>query len=150
MIIILQNKIQKIKGLDILKDRFQILIVDDVIHNLIALNALLASDEVNISQAMSGNEALDLMLNQDFSLALLDVQMPEMTGFELAKFMHGTNKTKNIPIIFITAGEKDKNYFFSGLESSAVDYVQKPLDPAILKNKVNVFLKLHRQKLKNP
>jgi len=136
------------KGLDMLRDRFQILIVDDVIHNLIALNALLASDEVNISQAMSGNEALDLMLKQDFSLALLDVQMPDMSGFELAKFMHGINKTKNIPIIFVTAAEKEKNYFFKGLESSAVDYLQKPLDPATLKNKVNVFLELHRQKLK--
>ncbi len=128
------------------KDKLEILIVDDVKDNLLALRSLLARDDVNISQARSGIEALDLMMKHDFSLALLDVQMPGMDGFELAELMRGSNRTKNIPIIFVTAIAKDQRYVFKGYESGAVDFLSKPLDPHIVNCKVNVFLELHQQK----
>src|SRR5665647_2124542 len=118
-----------------LKDKLEILIVDDVKGNLLALKALLANDDVNIFQARSGIEALDLMLTHDFCLALLDVQMPVMSGFELAEFMRGVNKTKNIPIIFVSGAEKDQTSFFKGFENGAVDYLRKPLDPDEVKSK---------------
>ena len=129
-----------------IKDRLEILIVDDVKDNLLALKSLLARDDVNISQARSGIEALDLMMKHDFCLAMLDVQMPGMDGFELAELMRGSNVTKNIPIIFVTAIAKDQRYIFKGYESGAVDFLSKPLDPHIVNSKVNVFLKLHQQK----
>lgn len=129
-----------------IKDKLEILIVDDVKDNLLALKSLLARDDVNISQARSGIEALDLMMKHDFSLAMLDVQMPGMDGFELAELMRGSNKTKNIPIIFVTAIAKDQYYVFKGYESGAVDFLSKPLDPHIVNSKVNVFLELHQQK----
>jgi signal transduction histidine kinase len=129
-----------------IKDKLEILIVDDVKDNLLALKSLLARDDVNISQAQSGTEALDLMMNHDFSLALLDVQMPGMDGFELAELMRGSNKTKNIPIIFVTAIARDQKYVFKGYESGAVDFIWKPLDSHIVNSKVNVFLELHQQK----
>lgn len=132
-------------------EKLEILIVDDVKDNLLALNALLARDDVNIFQALSGNEALDLMLEHDFCLALLDVQMPVMNGFELAEFMRGTNNTKHIPIIFVTGTAKDQTHIFKGYESGAVDFLRKPIDPHTVKSKVNIFLELHQQKkeLKN-
>ncbi|MDD4972714.1 MAG: chemotaxis protein CheB [Bacteriovorax sp.] len=126
--------------------KFEILIVDDVKDNLVALKALLERDDVNISQALSGQEALELMMKHDFALALLDVQMPGMNGFELAELMRGSNKTKNIPIIFVTAGAKDQIYVFKGYESGAVDFLRKPLDPHSVKSKVNIFLELSQQK----
>lgn len=128
------------------KDKLEILIVDDIKDNLLALNALLERDDVNIFQALSGGEALELMIKHDFCLALLDVQMPGMNGFELAELMRGTNKTKHIPIIFVTAGAKDQKYVFKGYESGAVDFLRKPIDPHAVKSKVNIFLELHQQK----
>jgi PAS domain S-box-containing protein len=130
----------------IITNKLAILIVDDVKNNLLALKALLARKDVDIFQALSGNEALELMLKHDFCLALLDVQMPGMNGFELAELMRGSNKTKNIPIIFVTAIAKDQKYVFKGYESGAVDFIRKPLDPHIVNSKVNVFLELHKQK----
>ena len=127
-------------------EKLEILIVDDVKDNLLALSALLVRDDVTISQALTGNEALELMVKHDFCLAIVDIQMPEMNGFELAEFMRGTNKTKNIPIIFVTATAKDEKYAFKGYESGAVDFLRKPLDPHAVKSKVNVFLELHKQK----
>ncbi|MBC7428903.1 MAG: hybrid sensor histidine kinase/response regulator [Bacteriovorax sp.] len=129
-----------------IKDKLEILIVDDVKDNLLALKSLLARDDVNISEARSGIEALDLMMKHDFSLAMLDIQMPGMDGFELAELMRGSNKTKNIPIIFVTAIAKDQKYIFKGYESGAVDFLSKPLDPHIVCSKVNVFLEIHQQK----
>ena len=82
------------------KGIFKILIVDDLINNLIALEGLLQRDDVEIFKALSGTEALEYMVNHDFALALIDVKMPVMSGFELAELMRGTNRTKNIPIIF--------------------------------------------------
>ena len=129
-----------------IKDKLEILIVDDMKDNLLALKSLLERDDLNIYQARSGIEALDLMMIHDFSLAMLDVQMPDMDGFELAELMRGFNKTKNIPIIFVTAIAKELKYVFKGYESGAVDFLSKPLEPHIVKSKVNVFLELHQQK----
>jgi signal transduction histidine kinase len=127
-------------------EKFDILIVDDVRENLLALKSLLARDDVTIFEAQSGANALELMLKHDFCLALLDVRMPEMNGFELAELMRGTSKTKNIPIIFVTAGEKDQNYTFKGYESGAIDFLRKPLDAHSVNSKVNIFLEIFQQK----
>lgn len=131
------------------KEKLEILIVDDVSDNLLALNALLERDDLNISQARSGHVALELMLKHDFCLALIDVRMPEMNGFELAELMRGTKKTKHIPIIFVTGDEKDQSYFFKGYEISAVDFLRKPLDAHSVISKVNIFLELYLQEKEN-
>jgi signal transduction histidine kinase len=127
--------------------KLEILIVDDVKANLVALQGLLERNDVNIFKAQSGNEALELMMRHDFCLAMLDIQMPIMNGFELAELMRGSNKTKNIPIIFVTAADKDQKHVFKGYESGAVDFLRKPIDPHSVKSKVNVFLELHQQKI---
>lgn len=124
----------------------QILIVDDTEENLIALEALLAREGLEILRASSGAEALELLLRHDVALALLDVQMPEMDGFELAELMRGAERTKHIPIIFITAANRDPQRIFKGYESGAVDFLFKPVDPYILKSKVEVFFELDRQR----
>jgi two-component system, sensor histidine kinase len=130
---------------NVIKDKLEILIVDDMKDNLLALNALLERDDVIIHQALSGNLALELLMKHDFCLALLDVQMPGMSGFELAEFMRGSKKTKNIPIIFVTATANEKSFSFKGYESGAVDFLLKPLDPHAVKSKVNIFVSLYRQ-----
>lgn len=127
--------------------KFKVIIVDDVKDNLLALNALLERTDVEIVQARSGSEALELMMKHEFCLALLDVQMPEMNGFELAELMRGTNRTKYIPIIFVTAAARNQRYVFRGYESGAVDFLVKPVNPFILNCKVSIFLELHQQKL---
>lgn len=125
----------------------KILLVDDRKENLIALESLLAKSEgVEIFKANSGREALELLLVHDFALALLDVQMPEINGFELAELMRGSERSKSIPIIFVTAGAIDAKHTFQGYEAGAVDFLYKPLDPRIVRSKVQVFLELHRQK----
>ena len=127
-------------------ERTNVLIVDDRPENLLALESLLENPSLNIMKANSGNEALGLVLQHDFALVLLDVQMPEMDGFETAELMRGSQKTKHIPIIFVTAINKEQQHIFKGYEAGAVDYMFKPLDPQILQSKVKVFLDLHRQK----
>lgn len=127
-------------------EKLDILIVDDVKENLFALKELLKTENLNILEAQSGNEALELMVRHDFSLALVDIQMPGMNGFELAEFMRGTKKTKHIPIIFVTATANDEKYAFKGYESGAVDFLRKPLDPYVVKSKVKVFLEMHQNK----
>lgn len=123
------------------------LIVDDVEENLIALEALLRRDGVEILRAASGPEALELLLQHtDVALALLDVQMPEMNGFELAELIRGSERTRHVPLIFMTAGSRDQNWQFKGYESGAVDFLYKPIDPHMLINKANVFFELQRQK----
>ncbi len=124
-----------------------ILLVDDKPANLLALESLLESPEVRTIKATSGNEALGLLLEYDFALVLLDVQMPDMDGFETAELMRSNEKTRNIPIIFVTAISKEQQNIFKGYESGAVDYLFKPLDPHILIGKVKVFIELHRQRL---
>ncbi|UCH95624.1 MAG: response regulator, partial [Candidatus Aminicenantes bacterium] len=122
------------------KEKVNLLLVDDRKENLIALEALLESPDLRIIKAESGNHALGLMLEFDIALVLLDVQMPEMDGFEVAELMRKKEKTRNIPILFITAINKEEKYVFKGYESGGVDYLFKPIDPTILKSKVNVFL----------
>lgn len=127
-------------------EKLDILIVDDVKENLFALKELLSRNNLNIIEALSGEQALELMVKHDFSVALIDIQMPGMNGFELAEFMRGTNKTKNIPIIFVTATANDEKYAFKGYEIGAVDFLRKPLDPHMVKSKVKVFLELDQVK----
>ena len=127
------------------REKTRILLVDDVPENLLALEALIRRDDVVVHKAASGDAALELLLAHDFALAILDVQMPGMDGFELAEFMRGTEKTKHIPIVFVTAGGRELNYAFKGYESGAVDFLHKPLDAHTVKSKVNVFVDLYRQ-----
>jgi signal transduction histidine kinase len=120
--------------------------VDDTEENLVALEALLRRNDVELLKARSGAQALELLLAHDVSLALLDVQMPEMDGFELAELMRGMQRTKHVPIIFITAGTRDPKRVFKGYESGAVDFLFKPVEPHTLRSKVEVFLELARQR----
>jgi signal transduction histidine kinase len=124
------------------------LLVDDLEENLLALSALLRRQDVEILTARSGSEALELLLVHDVALALLDVQMPEMDGFELAELMRGSERTRQVPIIFVTAGTRDQHRVFKGYESGAVDFLFKPIEPHILQNKADVFFQLHRNKLR--
>ncbi len=128
------------------RETVKLLLVDDLAENLLALEALLGGDGVEIFKARSGPEALELLLVHDFALALLDVQMAGMDGFELAETMRGTLRTRRVPIIFLTAVATDERRRFRGYEAGAIDYLLKPIDPQILKNKVEVFLELHRQR----
>ncbi len=124
-----------------------LLIVDDREANLLSLSQLLARDDVRIFTALSGNEALGLLLEHDFALVLLDVQMPGMDGFEVATLMRGHERTRHVPLIFVTAISKDRQHIFSGYDSGAVDYLFKPLDPHVIRSKVAVFLELKRSQL---
>src|ERR1700724_4673003 len=122
------------------------LLVDDLEENLLALSALLARNDVQVLTARSGSEALELLLVHDFALAFLDVQMPEMDGFELAELMRGSERTRHVPIIFVTAGARERQRVFKGYESGAVDFIYKPIEAHILKNKADVFFELYRQR----
>jgi len=122
------------------------LLVDDLEENLLSLEALLRHDDLEVLKARSGEEALELLLQHEVALALLDVQMPGMDGFELAEFMRGNERTRHIPIIFVTAGTTDAQRRFRGYEAGAVDFIQKPIEADILRSKANVFFDLHRQR----
>ena len=128
------------------EDRVKCLLVDDLEENLLALAALLRRDDVELLQARSGAEALELLLVHDVALALVDVQMPAMDGFELAELMRGAERTRHVPIVFITAGVRDHYRQFKGYELGAVDFLYKPVEAHVLKNKAEVFFQLHRQK----
>jgi two-component system sensor histidine kinase/response regulator len=127
--------------------RIKCLVVDDLQENLLALSALLQRDDVEILAARSGSEALELLLVHDFALAFLDVQMPDMDGFELAELMRGIERTRDVPIIFVTAGAREQQRLFKGYESGAVDFIYKPIEPHILQNKADVFFQMYRQRL---
>ena len=122
------------------------LLVDDLEENLLALEALLQRDGLAFLKARSGEEALELLLVHDVALALLDVQMPGMDGFQLAEFMRGNERARHIPIIFLTAGSADLQRRFRGYEAGAVDFIHKPIEPDILRSKANVFFDLHEQR----
>jgi two-component system, cell cycle response regulator len=122
-----------------------ILLVDDRKENLLAMEMHFEDMPANIIKATSGNEALVRILEHNFAVVLMDVQMPGMDGFEAAKLMRSNNKTAHVPIIFVTAISKEKKNIFKGYEAGAVDYIFKPLDPEILKAKVNIFLDLYNQ-----
>jgi len=123
----------------------KILLVDDVPANLYALEHLLASCSAEIFKANSGNEALKLALQHHFALILLDVQMPDMDGYETADLLLGDILNKQVPIIFITAAYKDEIHRLKGYQTGAIDYIEKPVNDFILLSKVHVFLKLDRQ-----
>ena len=122
------------------------LLVDDLEENLLALEALLQREGLTCLKARSGEEALELLLVHEVALALLDVQMPGMDGFELAEFMRGSERARHIPIIFVTAGAANSQRRFRGYEAGAVDFIQKPIEPHILRSKANVFFDLYEQR----
>lgn len=126
--------------------RSNILLVDDRPENITALMTLLEEVEVNLVTANSGNEALSKTLEYDFALALIDVQMPGMDGYETVRLMRLVEKTKYLPVIFISAVYSHDQYQVQGIEAGAVDFITKPFDPRILLGKVRVFLELHRQR----
>jgi signal transduction histidine kinase len=124
----------------------KLLIVDDLPDNLRALDALIRDQQRTVIHASSGEQALALLLEHEFALAILDVQMPGMDGFELAELMRGTERTRNIPIMFVSAAGRELNYAFKGYESGAVDFLYKPLDPDAVRGKVAVFVALDQQR----
>jgi signal transduction histidine kinase len=124
----------------------KLLIVDDLPQNLLALEASVRDDGYSIHPASSGEEALALLLEHDFALAILDVQMPGMNGFELAELIRGMARTRHLPIVFVSAAGKEPDYAFKGYENGAVDFLYKPLDAHAVKSKVQVFVDLYRQR----
>jgi len=124
----------------------KVLIVDDIESNLFALENVLKDLDVEIVKASSGDDALRATLGHDFALAILDVQMPEMDGYELASLLRSDHRTKNIPIIFLSAVYSEVSYVFKGYESGAVDFITKPFSSEVLLSKVSVFLELAEQR----
>ncbi len=130
-----------------MQEKIDVLIVDDERVNLILLNGILKKlDQVNVLQAASGQEALDLLHKHDVAVVLLDIMMPDFDGFEVAEVMRRNHVTQHVPIIFVTAINKEERHVFKGYELGAVDYMFKPVEPEILKSKVKVFVDLHRKK----
>lgn len=129
--------------------KLKILVVDDKPANLFTMKQLLESEEldINVITAGSGLIALEKTLQFNFSLILLDVQMPEMNGYETAELLRGSKRTKFIPIIFVTANSREENNIFKGYESGAVDYLFKPINTSILLSKIRVFIELGQQKI---
>jgi CheY-like chemotaxis protein len=123
-----------------------VLIVDDVNANIVALKALLKGFEINIYETTSPNEALALTLKHDFALILLDVQMPEMSGYEVAEYLQGIDRTKHIPIIFLTANARSEENEVKGFEVGGVDYLTKPINRTVLLSKIKTFLSIYVQK----
>jgi len=123
----------------------EILIVDDRPENLLALEAILERLGQKLVRAHSGDEALRLLLTHDFAVILLDVQMPGIDGFETARLIKSRERTRYIPIIFLTAISKDEEYVFEGYSVGAVDYMTKPFKPDILRSKVSVFVDLYQK-----
>lgn len=123
-----------------------VLVVDDERINLKLVEGILKGYDLNLVTASSATEALESMPDHDYAVALLDVMMPGMDGFELAEAMRSNEATKNIPIIFITAISKEQRHIFRGYELGAVDYLIKPVEPEVLRGKTNIFAELHRKK----
>ncbi|MEO5333676.1 MAG: response regulator [Magnetococcus sp. YQC-5] len=124
----------------------KILVVDDLPANLTAMRRILERMEADIITAASGIDALTLCMDHEFAVALLDVNMPEMNGFEVAEALHGAAKTKNLPIIFVTAAHSDEDLRLQGYHSGAVDFIQKPINNTILVSKVKIFLELYKRR----
>src|SRR5438552_7425476 len=128
------------------KSDIKILLVDDREDNLFSIEAILEKDNYTIVKANSGRAALKILLSQqDFSLILMDVQMPDLNGLETATIIYERDKLKNIPIIFITAFSYDEDYIFKGYKTGGVDYIYKPINPELLRMKVSVFVELYRK-----
>jgi signal transduction histidine kinase len=130
------------------RSRPEILIVDDKPQNLYALEKLLTKLEVEVIQTTSGFEALSLSLEHDFCLAIVDVQMPEMDGYELVELLRGNPSTANLPVIFVSAIFSDEYHHRKGYDTGAVDFLSKPFVPEILLSKARVFLDLYHQRIK--
>ncbi|HEX8236860.1 MAG TPA: ATP-binding protein [Abditibacteriaceae bacterium] len=128
-----------------IEEPVNILLVDDRPENLLALEAILEPLGQNLVRAHSGQEALKHLLREDFAVILLDVQMPGIDGFETAALIKERDRTRHIPIIFVTAISKDERYIFQGYSAGAVDYISKPFNPDILKSKVSVFVELFKK-----
>ena len=128
-------------------ENVKILIVDDRPENLFALEAILEDEGIEIIQAHSGNEAINLTFEHDFALIFADVQMPEMDGFEMLEILRSNAHTRLVPVIFVTAISKEDKYVNRGYSEGAVDYLFKPLNPTIVKSKADVFVSLYKQKL---
>jgi CheY-like chemotaxis protein len=124
-------------------DKAKILLVDDREENLVALEAILSSLDQSLVSVRSGEAALKALLTSDFAVILLDVVMPGMDGFETATHIKRRAKTRDIPIIFLTAVNADPDYAFRGYAAGAVDYIAKPFDPWVLRAKVSVFVELY-------
>jgi PAS domain S-box-containing protein len=131
-----------------LADQVEILLVDDRAENLLALEAILEPLGHTLVRAQSGEEALRALLSHDFAVILLDVQMPGMNGFEVARTIKAREKTRHIPIIFLTAISKEEEYVFTGYSVGAVDYLFKPFQPEILRSKVAALVDLYLKQLK--
>jgi diguanylate cyclase (GGDEF)-like protein/PAS domain S-box-containing protein len=129
-----------------MSDIVDVLVVDDERINLKLVEGILRGQDLNLKMATSGAEALKMIPDHDFAVALLDVMMPGMDGFELAERLRSSEATRNIPIIFITAISKEQRHVFHGYELGAVDYLFKPVEPEILRGKTNIFAELHRHK----
>ncbi len=123
-----------------------ILVVDDVEQNLVAIEALLTRPGVTVLKADSGVAALEILLVQEVALILLDVQMPNMNGFEQAELVRGNPHTRHIPLIFVTAAINEPQRSFRGYQAGAVDFLHKPVEPDVLRSKVNVFVTLDQQR----
>ena len=123
-----------------------LLLVADVPKNLVAMQALLQREGVNLLLAGSGAQALELLLEHEVALALLDVHMPEIDGFTLAELMRGSHRSRDVPIIFLTASPDDPLRAFKGYETGAVDFLHKPVAPQVILSKVNVFIELYQQR----
>lgn len=122
----------------------KILVVDDRADNLISIEAILEKDNYTIVKANSGRAALKVLLNDyDFSLILMDVQMPELNGYETATIIYERDKLRSIPIVFITANNYDEDFMFRGYRLGGVDYIFKPINPELLRAKVAVFVELY-------
>src|SRR6476661_5316599 len=124
--------------------KINILIVDDRIENIIALEALLQRDDINLITTTSPNEALKICWENDIAIGLIDVQMPEMDGFELVEILKSNPRTKDMLILFVTAISKETKYAVKGFIAGAVDYLYKPLDPFVTGAKVDSFISLVR------
>src|ERR1044071_7032836 len=128
------------------KPDIKILVVDDREDNLFSIETILERDNYTIVKANSGRAALKILLQQnDFSLILMDVQMPDLNGFETATIIYERDSLKGIPIIFITAHTDDEGYIFKGYKTGGVDYIYKPINPDLLRAKVGVFVELYRK-----
>lgn len=128
------------------KPDINILVVDDREDNLLSIEAILQKDNYRVVKANSGRAALKILLRRfDFSLILMDVQMPDMNGLETATIIYEREKLKTIPIIFITAYSNDEDYLFKGYKMGGVDYIYKPINPELLRAKVGVFVELYRK-----
>src|SRR6187549_2393572 len=130
------------------KSDVKILVVDDRADNLLSIEVILEKDNYTIVKANSGKAALKVLLNDhDFSLILMDVQMPDLNGYETATIIYERDKLRSIPIVFITANNYDEDFMFKGYRMGGVDYIYKPINPELLRAKVSVFVELYRKNL---